>query len=120
MDFKKKFDYNDITNFLPDNMTLGTSSYFSKKYNLPSYMCEMLEVKPICEHTGNEEVLLNEIRERQTQHDQKLLNEFKERSSPNRSSDNDAPLNDTTPIQLEDAKWGGFIPLAPQKLIFLS
>ena len=47
MDFKKKFDYNDINNFLPDNMTVGRSEYFKNKFNdkLPSHVCEMLEVK---------------------------------------------------------------------------
>ena len=105
MDFKKKFDYNDITIFLPDNITLGTSNYFSKKYNLPSYMCEMLEVKSRCEYTGNEEVLLNKIRERQTQHDLQLLNEIRERSSPNLSSDDDAPIvGDAMLVKLEDAR----------------
>ena len=28
MDFKKKFDYDDINNFLPDNLTIGKSEFY--------------------------------------------------------------------------------------------
>ena len=34
MDFKKKFDYNDINNFLPDNQTVGTSDFYRDKFKL--------------------------------------------------------------------------------------
>lgn len=37
MDFKKKFDYNDINNFLPDNYYIGTADYYKQKFNLPEY-----------------------------------------------------------------------------------
>ena len=104
MDFKKKFDHNDITNFLPDNLTIGTSNYFSKKYNLPSYMCEMLEIKSRREYNDNEENLLNEIREKQREFDLKLLNELQEHSSQNLSSSMDVLDSDMIPIKLEDAK----------------
>ena len=41
MDFNKKFDYDDINNYLPDNKTLATSEYFQNKFvGLPSYICD--------------------------------------------------------------------------------
>ena len=48
MDFKKKFDYNDINNFLPDNKTIGTSDYYRNKFRdgLPDYMCCLLYTSP--------------------------------------------------------------------------
>jgi hypothetical protein len=47
MDFKKKFDYDDRNNFLPDNKTIGRSDFFRNKFNdkLPSYICDILEIK---------------------------------------------------------------------------
>ena len=105
MDFKKKFDHNDITNFLPDNLTIGTSNYFSKKYNLPSYMCEMLEIKSRREYNDNEKNLLNEIREKQREFDLKLLNEFSERSEESAIQTATPGENeDETLVRLEDAK----------------
>ena len=51
MDFNKKFDHNDINNYLPDNKTLATSEYFQNKFvGLPSYICDMLEVKSRVEY----------------------------------------------------------------------
>ena len=49
--FKKKFDYNDINNFLPDNKTVGTVDFFNKKFknNMPDYICELLAVETLVE-----------------------------------------------------------------------
>ena len=46
MDFKKKFDHNDINNFLPDNVTVCTSGYFQKKLGekMPTYICDIHKV----------------------------------------------------------------------------
>ena len=47
--FKKKFDYNDINNFLPDNKTVGTVDFFNKKFknNMPDYICELLAIETL-------------------------------------------------------------------------
>jgi hypothetical protein len=50
-DFKKKFDHNNINNYLPDNRTIAMSEFFQKKFEgLPSYICDMMEVKSRIEY----------------------------------------------------------------------
>lgn len=84
MDFKKKFDYEDINNFLPDNETVGRSDYFRNKFNdkLPSHICDILEIKSRSEFNNeiqNKE-LINMIKEAQRESDKKLLEEYEERN----------------------------------------
>ena len=90
MDFKKKFDYDDINNFLPDNKTLATSEYFQNKFvGLPSYICDMLEVKSRVEYNEKSEIeFINFIKENKKKQDEKLMKEYDERS-----------LESITPIQ---------------------
>ena len=40
MDFKKKFDHEDLSNYLPDNWTLGRSEFYQHKFNdkMPLYV----------------------------------------------------------------------------------
>ena len=52
MNFKKSFNYEDINNFLPDNLTIGSSEYYREKFHnsLPEYMCDILEIKTRVNH----------------------------------------------------------------------
>ena len=72
MDFNKKIDYDDINNFLPDNKTLATSEYFQNKFvGLPSYMCDMLEVKSRVEYNEKSEIeFINFIKENKKKQDE--------------------------------------------------
>ena len=83
MDFKKKFDHNDINNFLPDNNTLATSEYFQNKFvGLPSYICDMLEVKSRVEYNEKSEIeFINVIKEKKRLEDEKLMAEYDERAN---------------------------------------
>jgi hypothetical protein len=67
MDFKKKFDYSDINNFLPDNVTLGRSEYFQKMFHdmMPTYVCDILELKTREEYDNiNKDKLIEMIKQR--------------------------------------------------------
>lgn len=84
MNFKgeKKFDYNDITNFLPDNFTIGTSDFYKTKFNdkLPDYYCDILEILSRVEYDETEttqriNIIKNEVKE----YNQRLMNELNER-----------------------------------------
>jgi len=84
MNFKgeKKFDYKDITNFLPDNYTVGTSDFYKTKFNdkLPDHYCDILEILSRVEYDETEttqriNILKLEIKESNN----RLLNELNER-----------------------------------------
>ena len=83
MDFKKKINYDDINNYLPDNKTLATSEYFQNKFvGLPSYICDILEVKSRVEYNEKSELeLLNIIKEKKKLEDEKLMVEYDERAN---------------------------------------
>ena len=83
MDFNKKFDYDDINNFLPDNKTLASSEYFQNKFvGLPSYVCDILEVKSCVEYNEKSEIeFINFIKENKKKQDEKLMAEFDERAN---------------------------------------
>ena len=90
MDFKKKFDHDDINNYIPDNKRLASSEYFQNKFvGLPSYICDILEVKSRVEYNEKSEIeFINFIKEKKRLEDEKLIAEYKERS-----------LESITPIQ---------------------
>jgi hypothetical protein len=79
MDFKKKLDHKDINIFLPDNLTIGTTEYYDKKFNgmMPNYVCEYLEVKSREEYSNNEE-MLKTILEKARQDNLKIIQEYEE------------------------------------------
>jgi hypothetical protein len=76
MDFKqqKKFDYNDINNFLPDNFTTGTAEYYQNKFGdkFPDHYYKLMEILTRPEYDDPEEV--NRIVE-QVRTDAKLEND---------------------------------------------
>jgi len=83
MNFKKKFDYDDINIFLPDNKTIATTDYFKNKYKgMPDYICEMLEVKSRVEYNEKSELeFINMIKEKKRLEDEKLIKEFDDRQN---------------------------------------
>jgi len=108
MDFKKKFDHNDINNYLPDNKTIATSEFFQNKFvGLPSYVCDILEVKPRVEYNEKSEIeLLNIIKEKKKLEDEKLMAEYDERANETITPlQNDLDkLDSFETIKLDDAK----------------
>ena len=84
MNFKKKFDYSDTNNFLPDNVTIGTAEYYKEKFHgkLPDYYYEMFEMhaKPQYDTIDIEE--MNEmIKKYKRDIHEKVLKEFWEREN---------------------------------------
>ena len=85
MNFKgeKKFDYNDITNFLPDNFTVGTSDFYEMKFNdkLPDHYCDILELLARVKYDETETTeKINIIKLDIKESNQRLINELTERS----------------------------------------
>ena len=86
--FKKKFDYNDINNFLPDNKTVGTVDFFNKKFknNMPDYICELLAVETLVEDEEEKEKQRQEILNKKKEYTNKLLAELEERANENKDN----------------------------------
>ena len=84
MNFTKKFDHDDILNYLPDNFTIGSSDYFDKKFKsrLPSYLCNILEVKSRKEYSNEDENarLIKQIFESRKEFNLKLEKELLDRA----------------------------------------
>ena len=81
--FKKKFDHNDINNFLPCNRTIGTVDFFNKKFknNMPDYICELLAVETLVEDEEEKEKQRQEILNKKKEYTNKLLAELEEREN---------------------------------------
>ena len=81
--FKKKFDYNDINNFLPDNKLVGTVDFFNKKFknNMPDYVCELLALETLVEDEEEKEKKRQEILNKQKEYTNKLFAELEERAN---------------------------------------
>ena len=82
MDFKKRFDYLDINNFLPDNMTLAKADYFENKFNnkLPDGYSSILEAKSRIEFSEEDEkIIIDEVMKQQQEYFKKLLKEYEQR-----------------------------------------
>ena len=86
MDFKKKFEYEDLTNYLPDNWTLGRSEFYQHKFNdkMPLYICDILEINSRKEFNDDHEniELIKLIKEAKKQSDINLMKEYEERNKP--------------------------------------
>ena len=90
MDFKKKFDYNDISIFLPDNYTIGTSGFYQNKYpTLPMDECFKLEVLSRVEYDEKaKEDAIKKLVEEQLLYNQQIEKELTEREEEKTEDDN--------------------------------
>ena len=82
MDFKKKFDYNDINNYLPDNFTLGNALYYENKYNhkLPEGLSQILEAQTRAEYTEEDTTnIIQNVIQQQINYGEQLIREYNER-----------------------------------------
>lgn len=98
MDFNKKFNYEDINMFLPDNFTIGTNEYYQKKFpNLPEEECMKLEILSRVEYDekAKDEAIVKLINE-QLSFNEKLENELFERGKPDKK-------NDLKPVDFKDS-----------------
>ena len=83
MNFKRKIDYADITNFLPDNYLVGTADFWRNKFNnkLPDRYYNILEVKSMIEFTKEEEEKeMEHLKELLKKDYDAMIKEFEERS----------------------------------------
>ena len=108
MNFNKKFDYDDINNYLPDNKIVGTSQFFQTKFkNLPSYVCDILEVKTRNEYNEENEIeFIKLIKEAKREQENKLLRELEDRENESITPLVNAldELDLLEVVKLEDAK----------------
>lgn len=96
MNFNKKFNYDDTTNFIMDNNTIGTSDYYKQKFydKLPYELCQELEIKSRIEYDDDDlkEFYIRVQQYKQEQH-HKIMKEFLDRENEgleiNKISDND-------------------------------
>ena len=85
MDFKqqKKFDYNGINNFLPDNLTAGTAEYYQNKFGdkFPEHYYKLMEILTRPEYDDPEEVIriVEQVRTDAKLENEKIINEWNER-----------------------------------------
>ena len=83
MNFKRKIDYADITNFLPDNYLVGTADFWRNKFNnkLPDRYYNILEVKSMIEFTKEEEEKeMEHLKELLKKDYDAMIKEFEERA----------------------------------------
>ena len=81
MDLKRKFDHEDLSNYLPDNILLGTEQYYRKKYkNLPDYLYKILEVKTKDWYSEQDEKnVIEEAKNKILEYNDKLMKEYNDR-----------------------------------------
>ena len=81
MDLKKRYDYDDLSNFLPDNIMVCTEQFYRKKYkNLPEYLYKVLEVKAKSWYSEKDEIdAIEEAKQKIKEYNDKLLKELEER-----------------------------------------
>ena len=82
MDLKKRFDHSDINNFLPDNITLGTESYYRNKFNnkLPDELYYGFEVLTRKEYNNTHvEQYKSLVLQFRKDFHSKIMSEFEER-----------------------------------------
>lgn len=104
MDFKKRFDYEDINSFLPDNDTLGNSQYFQEKFGgrLPDGMETVLEAKTRIEFSEEDvKLVVESYQKKQKQDYEQLMKEYEERINEKPDETPNLPENIT---RLNDAK----------------
>ena len=87
--FTKKFDYNDINNFLPSNKTIGTVDFFNKKFknNMPEHICELLSIETLIENEEQKEKMKKEILNKKNEFTEKLLREYEDRKEEGRTEE---------------------------------
>ena len=87
--FTKKFDYNDINNFLPSNKTIGTVDFFNKKFknNMPEHICELLSIETLIENEEKKEKMKKEILKKKNEYIEKLLKEYEERKEEGKTEE---------------------------------
>ena len=79
--FKKKFDHNDINNFLPDNKTVGTFDFYNKKFDnrMPEHITKICSVQALIDDEEEKQKRIKEILDEKEEYNNKLLNELRER-----------------------------------------
>ncbi len=84
MDFKKRFDYSDINNFLPDNFTAGTTEFYRNKIaRLPDEEYLILEAKTREEYNENDvKEVYEQVNKYKQDYASKILKELAEREDP--------------------------------------
>jgi len=101
MDFKqqKKFDYNDINNFLPDNFTTGTAEYYQNKFGdkFPEHYYKLMEILTRPEYDDPEEVsrIVEQVRTDAKLENERIIAEWNERQLQLEYHESSENLDDT-------------------------
>ena len=101
MDFKqqKKFDYNDINNFLPDNFTTGTAEYYQNKFGnkFPEHYYTLMEILTRPEYNDPDEVIkiVEQVRTEAKIENERIINEWNERQLQLEYNESSENLDDT-------------------------
>ena len=101
MDFKqqKKFDYNDINNFLPDNFTTGTAEYYQNKFGdkFPEHYYKLMEILTRPEYDDPDEVIriVEQVRTHAKLENDRIINEWNERQLQLEYNESSENLDDT-------------------------
>jgi len=83
MNFKKKFDYNDINNFLFDNVTLCNADYFENKFHnkLPDGYAQILEAESRVEYSEEDvKMIIENVKNTEKAWSEQLMKEYEERA----------------------------------------
>lgn len=81
---KKKNDHNDISLYLPDNLTVATSEFFRKKHGnrLPEHLYQIMEAASRKEYDDEDIQVIKELAlKEKMEFDNKLMREYAERAA---------------------------------------
>ena len=84
MDFKKKFNHDDINLYLPDNITAGTAEFYQNKFGdkFPDYFYNIFEIMARAEYNEEETtILIDKINNDMQTENQKLISEWNDRQN---------------------------------------
>jgi len=101
MDFKqqKKFDYNDINTFLPDNLTTGTAEFYQNKFGdkFPDHYYKLMEILTRPEYDDPEEVIriVEQVRTDAKLENDRIIAEWNERQLQLEYNESSENLDDT-------------------------
>ena len=85
MDFKgqKKFNYDDVNSFLPDNFTTGTAEFYQNKFGnkFPDHYYTLMEVLTRPEYNDSDEVIriVDQVRAEAKLENDRIINEWNDR-----------------------------------------
>ncbi len=105
MNIFKRINLNDEYNYLPDNLTIGTFSYWKRKYGdkFDDTTYIKWEAMSTIDDEKQKTEILRKIQEHNKQYVQKLLSELEQRNNENIISDNIIEIDEQKPSELSNS-----------------